>query len=64
MNNEIDETYDEFPMRHPNHVAQTAAELAFKAAIGDMDKFLIQQADRHDYGTDFQIEARVGHRNR
>ena len=51
---------DDFPTRHATHDIQDKAELAFEAAIGASEHFLIQRADRKDYGTDVQIEAKLG----
>ena len=52
--------FDDLPTRHGNHDIQTIAEVAFNSAISNAEKFVVQQVDRQDYGTDFQIEARDG----
>lgn len=49
---------DDLPIRHNTHDIAKAAESAFAAAIDAGVFFLSQQRDRHDYGTDVQIEAR------
>lgn len=49
---------DDFPKSNINERTQTAAEEAFRSAIIDCDLFIIQREDKHDYGTDFQIEVK------
>lgn len=51
---------DDFPQRVETHDTAEAAENALRAAIGSCSFFALQQADRSDYGTDVQIEARSG----
>lgn len=48
---------DEFPTRDDNSVLATRAETSFEHAIGEVGRFVVQQRDRKDYGTDFQMEA-------
>lgn len=48
---------DDFPIRDRNSELQTQAEAAFEDAIAEARKFVVQQRDRRDYGTDFQIAA-------
>lgn len=49
---------NDFPERHSNHDLGETAELALVNAIGAERLFLVQQQDRHDYGTDITLEAR------
>ncbi len=51
-------TIDDLPTIDANHDIEEAAETAFAAAIKESNRFLIQQKDRKDYGTDVQLEAR------
>lgn len=51
---------DDLPNRSGEHDTQTAAEAAFVTAIESQEYFVIQGRDRHDYGTDYQLEARHG----
>jgi tetratricopeptide (TPR) repeat protein len=51
---------NDFPERDDTHDTGFAAELAFESAIDASPFFLVQRKDRHDYGTDFQVEARDG----
>ena len=54
------EHLNDLPKRHPNHDIETAAESALFTAIEEFGLFVNQKADRNDYGTDVQIEARQG----
>lgn len=49
---------DDFPTRDSNSELAEQAEVAFERAIVDARQFVVQQRDRHDYGTDFQLEAK------
>lgn len=49
---------NDLPIRHSNHEIQEAAESEFYNAINQSDFFLIQQSDKRDYGTDYQIEVK------
>jgi len=51
---------NDFPKRDDNSELSTIAEVAFEQAIAEVGCFLVQQQDRKDYGTDFQIEAMQG----
>lgn len=51
---------NDLPERHPTHDTSEAAKSAFCDAIDSSGLFVIQQADRHDYGTDIHIEAKDG----
>ena len=48
---------DDFPTRDDNSVLATRAETSFERAIAEVGRFVVQQRDRKDYGTDFQMEA-------
>ena len=48
---------DSFPTRDNNSVLATRSEARFERAIVEVDSFVVQQRDRKDYGTDFQLEA-------
>lgn len=48
---------DDFPIRDDNSVLATRAETFFERAIAEVGRFVVQQRDRKDYGTDFQMEA-------
>src|SRR3954463_15686792 len=48
---------DDLPKRHDTHATETKAEAAFQKLLASADDFLLQAADRRDYGTDCQIEA-------
>ena len=50
---------DDFPKCNINDKTQVAAEEAFRGAIIDCDLFIIQREDKHDYGTDFQLEVKA-----
>ena len=49
--------YDNLPIRDENSRIRSRSEAAFQAAISNCDEFEVQSEDRHDYGSDFQIEA-------
>ena len=51
---------DDFPKRDKNRRIQELSESAFQFAIAAGGEFVIQSTDRHDYGTDYVIEARDG----
>jgi len=51
---------DDLPKRDSNHDTQEVAETAFRTAVSACGLFVVQQEDRSDYGTDYQIEARDG----
>lgn len=51
---------NDLPERHPTHDTAEAAESAFRDTVDSSGHFVIQQSDRHDYGTDIHIEAREG----
>lgn len=51
------EHLDDLPKRDNNHETQEIAETAFRTAISESKCFVIQQEDRRDYGTDFQLEV-------
>jgi tetratricopeptide (TPR) repeat protein len=53
-------TLDDLPKRPGTHDTGVAAETAFAAAVEAGRLFLIQQRDRHDYGTDLVLEAHSG----
>jgi tetratricopeptide (TPR) repeat protein len=48
---------DNFPTRDDNSQLSAQAETIFERAVVDAGHFVVQQRDRHDYGSDFQIEA-------
>jgi len=48
---------DDFPVRDDNSELSAKAEAAFEGAIVEARQFVMQLRDRHDYGTDFQLEA-------
>jgi tetratricopeptide (TPR) repeat protein len=52
-----DVSLDDFPIRDRNSDVSARAEAAFEEAIAEAGKFVVQQRDRRDYGTDFQLEA-------
>lgn len=48
---------DDFPSENPSESTQTTAEAAFEAAILKVKHlFAVQQRDRRDYGSDYQLE--------
>jgi Domain of unknown function (DUF4365) len=49
---------NDFPIRDQNSELAEEAEAAFEYSIAGAGQFAIQQRDRHDYGTDFQLEAK------
>ncbi|MGE0767934.1 MAG: tetratricopeptide repeat protein [Hyphomicrobiaceae bacterium] len=48
---------DDLPKRDANHVAEEKAEAAFQARLTANGRFILQRADRKDYGTDCEIEV-------
>lgn len=52
--------FDDLPKRHTNHITESKAENAFQQIISSSECFMIQQTDKHDYGTDYQIEVTDG----
>lgn len=48
---------DDLPKRDNNHEIQEIAETAFRTSISECGCFSIQQEDRNDFGTDFQLEV-------
>lgn len=51
---------DDLPQRSISHDTEQSAVRAFEEAIGQSNLFIIQRADKNDYGTDVQLEARIG----
>jgi tetratricopeptide (TPR) repeat protein len=51
------EHLDDLPKRHENHVTESKAEAAFQNLLSKSEDFILQAADRKDYGTDCQIEV-------
>lgn len=52
---------DDLPQRGLTHDVEKAAINAFENAIAEAKLFVVQQhSDTNDYGTDMQIEARIG----
>ena len=49
--------FDDLPERGRNHVIDEKAEAAFKVRLLESGIFILQGADRKDYGTDYQIEV-------
>ena len=49
---------DDLPERHSTHDTAETAESAFRDAVDSTGLFVSQTSDRHDYGTDIQIEAK------
>lgn len=49
--------FDDFPKRGRNHAIDEHAEAAFKTRLAESGVFVVQSADRKDYGTDCQIEV-------
>ena len=47
---------DDLPKRDSSHRIEEQSKTAFRAAVSECEEFVIQ-SDRHDYGTDFVIEA-------
>jgi|GEM_PF-700385 len=48
---------DDLPRRDPNHVTEEKAETAFQERLSASGRFILQRADRKDYGTDCEIEV-------
>ncbi len=48
---------DDFPTRDDKSELAALAESKFEGAVVQAGQFVVQQRDRHDYGTDFQLEA-------
>lgn len=48
---------DDLPKRDPNHVTEEKAETAFQVRLTESGRFILQRADRKDYGTDCEIEV-------
>ena len=48
---------DDLPKRDEKRRVQEESEAAFQTAISECGEFVVQSADKHDYGTDFQVEA-------
>jgi Domain of unknown function (DUF4365) len=48
---------DDLPKRDPNHVTQEKAETTFQRRLTESGRFILQRADRKDYGTDCEIEV-------
>ena len=51
---------DDLPQRSISHDTEQSAVRAFEEAIEQSNLFIIQRADKNDYGTDVQLEARIG----
>jgi hypothetical protein len=49
---------DDFPKRDLNSELAEQAEAAFEHSVSGARQFVVQQRDRRDYGTDFQLEAK------
>lgn len=48
---------DDLPKRDANHVLEEKAEAAFQGCLTASGHFILQRADRKDYGTDCEIEV-------
>lgn len=48
---------DDLPKRDANHVTEEKAETAFQRLLTASGRFILQRADRKDYGTDCEIEV-------
>src|SRR5688572_20388205 len=48
--------FDDLPKRDPNHVTEEKAQTAFQGRLAESGRFILQRADRKDYGTDCEIE--------
>ena len=48
---------DDLPKRDANHVTEEKAETAFQGRLTASGRFILQRADRKDYGTDCEIEV-------
>lgn len=49
---------NDFPTWDENSGLATRAEAAFELAVAEARYFVVQQKDRRDYGTDFQLAAK------
>ena len=49
--------FDDLPKRDDNRRIQEKSETAFETALTNCGEFVRQSRDRHDYGTDYLIEA-------
>ncbi|MGY4346067.1 hypothetical protein ACVWXM_002534 [Bradyrhizobium sp. GM7.3] len=49
--------FDDFPRRDRNHEIEEEAIVAFQRRLSESRVFILQGADRKDYGTDCQIEV-------
>lgn len=49
--------FDDLPKRDRNRATEAKAEQAFQSLLVESDAFILQSADRKDYGTDCQIEV-------
>jgi tetratricopeptide (TPR) repeat protein len=49
--------FDDLPRRDDNHVTEEKALTAFQTRLLESGAFILQTADRKDYGTDCQIEV-------
>ena len=49
--------FDDLPMRNQNSAIEEKAEAAFQKLISQSEDFILQGADRKDYGTDCQVEV-------
>jgi len=49
--------FDDLPRRDSSHDTEEAAISAFQTRLSESRAFILQGADRKDYGTDYQIEA-------
>ena len=49
--------FDDLPKRDRNRAIEEKAEAAFQKLISESEDFILQGADRNDYGTDCQIEV-------
>jgi len=56
MANDLDHL-DDLPKRDANHVREEKAETAFQERLTASGRFILQRADRKDYGTDCEIEV-------
>lgn len=48
---------EDLPGRGSNHLIEEASESAFQSLLAESEHFILQRADRKDYGTDCQIEV-------
>jgi len=49
--------FDDLPSRHRSHVTEDEALSAFQSRLLECNAFILQSADRKDYGVDCQIEV-------